>query len=187
MTRLWHRPRIHSPPVFSGFSEDSFMHTFLSGNFEGLTVEQAMLRDAPRLYEIMKWAHEKRILRLKNALQDFNILRQKLRRAPVTANCAQLDCQRAPCSMTFPVYRDGCNLPSPSYWCDKHEPLPKSGMSQKWLIDFDAIRLMTTMAEKETLFKELKLAFGIPQGTRITKQFAHGFFANLEYGHAARP
>jgi hypothetical protein len=51
------------------------MHTFRTGYFVGLTIEQAMLRDAPRLYDRMKWAREERIPRLQGALQDFDILR----------------------------------------------------------------------------------------------------------------
>jgi hypothetical protein len=156
------------------------MHTFHSGDFKGLTVEQAMLRDAPRLYEIMEWARKENIPALKNALQDFANLRRKLRSARVTVNCAQRGCQRAPCSMIFRIYSDGCYLPGPSYWCDKHEPSQKSDTSPKYRIDFDAIKQMKTMAEKKLLFKQLKSAFGIRAGTRITKEFAHRFFAELE-------
>jgi hypothetical protein len=156
------------------------MHTFRAGDFKDLTVEQAMLRDAPRLYGLMKWAHEQSISGLKNAVQDFDILRRKLRQAPVTAHCAQSGCQGTPCSMTFPVDKEGWCRVTPYYWCEKHEPWQRSGISQKYSIHFDAMRLMKTKFEKETIFRKLKIVFGIAPGTRITKEFARNFFAKFE-------
>jgi len=139
-----------------------------------------MLRNAPRLYEIMKWAREENLPRLKYAVQDFDILRRKLRHALITAHCAQRDCHQHPCSMTFPVDREGWCRPSPYSWCNKHGPSEKRKISQKYAIHFDVIMLMKTDAEKGIIFKELRIAFGIKPGTRITNEFAHRFFANLD-------
>ncbi len=89
------------------------MHKFGSGHFEGLTVEQAMLRDAPILYRIMEWARQDNIRKLKNAVQDFERLRSKLRKATITARCAKTGCTLPVQSMTLPIDREGWYRPSP--------------------------------------------------------------------------
>jgi hypothetical protein len=155
------------------------MHTFRRGDLKDLTVEQAMLRKAPRLYEVMDWARKNNIPELRNAVRDFDNLRQNLLRAPVTAHCAQQGCQRTPFSMTFPLDKEGWCLASPYFWCDEHSTLEKRGISQKYKIHFDVISLMKTDVEKESIFKQLKLVFGIQLKKRISVEFAHRFFAEL--------
>src|SRR4029453_12635366 len=135
------------------------MHTFKSGPLRDLSIEEAVLRDAPSLYKIMDWAIKKDIVQLRGAVRDFNILRRKLLNAPITAKCAQSGCQRIPRSMTFPIDNEGFCHPSPYYWCEKHEPWQRSGISQKYPIHFDAIKQMKTKFEKESIFKKLKIAF----------------------------
>lgn len=138
-----------------------------------------MLRNAPRLYEVMDWARKNDILALRNAIRDFDDLRQKLRKAAITAHCAQTGCQRTPCSVTFPVDKEGWCRPSFYFWCDQHSTWEKRGISQKYDIHFDVITLMKTDFEKESIFKKLKLVFGIQSGKRITTEFARRFFAEL--------
>jgi len=82
--------------------------------------------------------------------------------------------------MTFPVDKEGWCRVDPYYWCDKHSPWEKRGISQKYDIHFDAIRRMKTKAEQQMLFTKLKIVYGIAPGTRITKTFAQTFFAKLE-------
>jgi len=156
------------------------MHTFRTGKFQDLTIEQAMLRDAPHLYQIMDWTKDEDITRLKNALQDFDILRKKPRQVRVTKECAQKSCHRTPRSMTFPIDKEGCERPAPYYWCDKHDPWERSGISEKYPIHFDVIRLMNTKYEKKSIFEQIKIVIGIVKGTRITREFARKFFAELE-------
>jgi hypothetical protein len=156
------------------------MHTFKSGDFKDQTVEQAMLRDAPKLYDRIEWARRERIPWLKNAVQDFDLLREKLRFAAITATCAQPGCGTTASYMTLPIDRKGSLHPSPYYWCDKHEPWERSGISEKRVIHFDAIKQMKTEKEKQDMFKEIRKSIGIAVGTRITREFARTFFARLE-------
>jgi len=69
------------------------MHIFKSGDFRGQSIDQAMLRDAPRLYKLMEWAQKEKIRGLQSALKDFGVLRRKLQNAAVKANCAESGCQ----------------------------------------------------------------------------------------------
>jgi ferredoxin-NADP reductase len=57
------------------------MYRFKSGKFAGMTVEQAMLRDASRQYSIADWATDKPHLR--RMVKEFEALRRKLRRARI--------------------------------------------------------------------------------------------------------
>jgi hypothetical protein len=156
------------------------MHIFGSGDFEGLTIEQAILRDAPRLYEIMRWARDKRHPGLQNAIREFDILRAKLRNASITAECAQSGCQATPTSMTLPIDKYGCFHPTPYFWCDEHEPSETRGISPKYPIHFDAISRMKTKGDRESIFSRLKSVLGIKPGTRISAVFAERFFAKLK-------
>lgn len=156
------------------------MHRFRCGQFAELSVEQAMLRDAPALYEIVKWARREKIERLGGMIQDFEQLRRKSFRALITAQCTETGCTLPVHSMTLPVDREGWCRPSPYYWCDGHKPWERSGVSEKLAIHFDAITRMKTRREKELMFKELRIAIGIAPRTRITECFARNFFAALD-------
>ena len=155
------------------------MHTFGSGRFRGLTVEQAMLCDAPRLYSLMQWARKKGIRGLANALRDFDALRQKLRKAPIKVKCKRSGCGATARSMTFPIDREGRYGLYPEYWCDEHEP-SEGGVSEKFAIHFDSLRAMKMKGEKKLLFRELRRDLGIADGTRITREFAENFFAGRD-------
>lgn len=155
------------------------MHTFGSGPLGGLTVEQAMLCDAPRLYSLMQWARKDGIRGLKNALREFDALRQKLRKVAVKVNCERSGCGATARWMTLPFDRDGDYGLSPDYWCEEHEP-SEGGVSEKYPIHFDVIRRMKTKGEQTSIFKQLKIVFGIAVGTRITRAFAQDFFAGRD-------
>jgi hypothetical protein len=158
------------------------MHTFGSGQFAGLTVEQAMLRDAPTLYRLMQWAREEGIRGLANALRDFDALRQKLRNAAIKVNCDRTGCGATARSLTFPIDQKGEYGLPPDYWCREHDP-SGGGISEKFPIHFDAIRHMKRKGERELLFRRLRVVFGIANGVRITKKFAQDFFAGCEALH----
>jgi hypothetical protein len=155
------------------------MHRFRSGQFEGLTIEQAMLRDAPALYDIVDCAQKNEITRLERMVRDFQMLRQKLSRASIHATCAQVDCQSPVRFMTLPLGPEGWNRPRPYYWCDRHKPCERSGVSPKQAVHFDAIPQMKTKREKQIMFRKLKAVLGIPTGAKMTEQFARDFFGTL--------
>ncbi len=155
------------------------MHRFSSGQFEGLTIEQAMLRDAPALYGIVEWARDKDIEGLRSMIRDFDVLRGKLLHARINAICAKTGCNLPVRSMTLPLDREGWNRPRPYYWCNAHEPLERSGVSPKQAVHFDATKHIKTKHQKDVMFKKLRLAFGIKSGTQITEQFAQDFFDAL--------
>jgi hypothetical protein len=152
--------------------------TFRSGAFNGLTVEQAMLRDAPRLYDLAKWAKNKP--NLGRMLWDFELLRRKLLKAPVTTNCAAPNCRNEALWMTFPIGKDGYFWRGPYYWCNRHEPWRESKVSPKVRVHFDAMRHFRTAGDKDAVFISVRRALGIKKGTKITQEFAHRYFSKLK-------
>lgn len=154
------------------------MHRFRSGTFADLTIEQAMLRDAPRLYRVAKWAKDKPHLRL--MVRDFDLLREKLYRAPVATDCSRNNCRAEVRWMTFPIARNGDWGRVAYYWCKQHEPWRESRISEKVRVHFDAMQNFRTDGDKHSVFIQVRRALGIKKSTKITEEFAYRFFSELD-------
>lgn len=154
------------------------MFTFRSGPFSGLTVEQAMLRNAPCLYDLAEWAKNKP--NLGRMLRDFELLRQKLRSAPVTTNSAAPNCRSEVLWMTFPIGKDGYFWRGAYYWCNRREPWQDFKISPKVRVHFDAMQYFRTAGDKDAVFISVRQALGIKKGTKISQEFAHRYFSKLE-------
>ena len=153
------------------------MHRFKSGQFEGKILEQVMLRNAPDLYRLADSAKRKSILQ--DMRDDFDELRKRLTRVRIHAHCRHSGCGKTAKWLTLPRFYRGGWLPDPYYWCDKHDPVESDGISPKFPIHFDTIRELGDKRGQRTIHKRMREALGITQGTRITEEFAHRFFANL--------
>lgn len=81
--------------------------------------------------------------------------------------------------MTLPMDYRGRYLPSPYYWCSKHEPWEDSGISPKLPIDFDVIELFKDKQDRKVIQRHVREVVGIKKGTKITEDFAHIFFVKL--------
>jgi hypothetical protein len=153
------------------------MHRLKFGKFEGMALEQVMLRKAPDLYRIVKWAERKSIFQ--DMRDDFDELREVLTRARIHVPCCHDGCRKTAKWLTLRRFYRGGWVPDPYYWCDKHGPWESDGISPKFPIHFDTIKAVTDKRGQRTLHKHLREAIGITKGTRITEEFARCFFAQL--------
>src|SRR5258708_2817027 len=82
------------------------MYRFKTGLFEGMILEQAMLRNAPDLYRMVDWAKRKTILQ--DMRDHFDKLRNGLTRARIHVHCYHPRCQKTAKWLTLPrFYRGG--------------------------------------------------------------------------------
>jgi hypothetical protein len=67
------------------------MYRFKSGKFEGRTMEQVMLRSAPRLYPVADWARRELANKpqLHALVDEFDRLRKPLLHAQVSVRCTK--------------------------------------------------------------------------------------------------
>lgn len=151
------------------------MYRFKSGKYKGKLLEEVMLRSAPGLYRRAEWASDKPDLRM--IVDEFERLREKLRRARIYAKCR--DCGKKAKWMTFEEDLRNRYLPRPSYWCNKCKPADDYGISGKIPIHFDAMKYFPEKWGKRQIHKDIREALGIKKGTRITETFAKNFFATL--------
>lgn len=152
------------------------MYRFKTGKFAGKSMEQVMLRNAPDLYEIAGWATDKP--QLDSLLREFNHLRRALQEAPIVVSCAKSGCKRHPETMTLPIGPDRYYWPAPYFWCRKHEPWEKDGISPKLPIHFDTLDSFRDKKNRSAVHKSVLAAYGIKKAS-ITERFASRFFANL--------
>ena len=101
------------------------MYRFRSGKFAGRTVEHVMLRSAPRLYAMMRWAkaelRNKPHLRL--LVEECSRLQVTFQSAQISVRCANQGCRRRARWMTFLTdWTEHYLRLGPKYWCDKHGP-----------------------------------------------------------------
>lgn len=154
------------------------MYRFKSGQFKNMQIECVMLRYAPALYRLVDWAEDKP--HLARIVRDFNRLRAALRRAPVRVACAGRNCKRQPKWMTLPLDYNNDLLPSPYFWCDKHDPGEEvTGITQKLAIHFDVQRLYPAKRDQNAIHHSVLRALGIKKASRVTERFAITFFDGL--------
>jgi hypothetical protein len=157
------------------------MYRFASGKLEGMTLEHAMLRKAPKLYEMIKWARGK--THLGRLVAEFDRLRAKLRNAPVVRKCRHEGCSRAATHMTLPMGVDRCYLPCPHFWCKKHEPYDYDGISPKLRISLTEMGNFEKRNNRSAIHHAVLFALGIDkEPSRITESFARKFFISLDSG-----
>jgi hypothetical protein len=137
-----------------------------------------MLRDAPRLYRVAKWAKDKP--HLGRMVRDFDHLREKLRSAPVMNDCSESNCGAQVRWMTFPIAKNGDWGRGAYYWCKQHDPWRESRISEKVRVHFDAMENFKTDGDKHSVFFEVRRALGIKKGAKITEEFAYRFFSELD-------
>jgi hypothetical protein len=143
-------------------------------------MEQAILRNAPAIYQRGGWAAEnvENNPRLVAMLQEFRRLQGLLRNAKCKVRCSESDCKKRARWMTFEQADQGYS-PFPTFWCNKHEPADYEFLSGKMHIDMEAMRNFREMKYKKVFCKQIWEAFGIRKGTRITEAYAHHFFQTL--------
>jgi hypothetical protein len=164
-------------------------YRFKSGKFAGKTMEQVILRNAPRLYQIAAWARKEvaEKPRLRPLLREFDRLRELLRDAPVSVRCLPKGCKREPRWVTFALdWAEHYLRPGPDFWCDKHGPLEEEDTDQdesrKLRIHFDSLRQpgYGDRRSQKAIHLGMLEALGInKKPTRITEAFARRFFSNL--------
>jgi hypothetical protein len=162
------------------------MYRFRSGKFAGRTVEHVILRSAPRLYAMMRWA--KAELRnkphLRPLVEECSRLQVTFQNAQISARCANQGCRRRTRWMTFLTdWAEQYLRLGPRYWCDKHGP-PRGeeddDESQKIPITFDALGDWKDKRSERAVHRGLLEAFGISKKpSQITEKFAHRFFESL--------
>jgi hypothetical protein len=153
------------------------MYRFKSGKFAGKTMEQVLLRKPVGLYRLIEWAKKESIL--PKMQRHFEQLRKKLRRARSVEQCHEPGCKWRTKWLTLPHSYPVGWLPEPYYWCDEHGPHETDGISQKFPIHFDVIRVFRDKWGRKEISKCVRHALGVQKGTRITGRFAAQFFANL--------
>jgi rhodanese-related sulfurtransferase len=154
------------------------MHRFKSGQFEGMTMEHAILRKAPAFYGMMAWAKDKP--RLSHLVAKFERLRDKLREAPIVVHCAHLGCKRQPTRMTLPLGYDNYYWPDPDFWCRKHEPWEDERNSGKMRISLDVIDSFEEKKNRVAVHRAVLIALGIKSRSKVAEKYARNFFANLD-------
>src|SRR5436309_1277562 len=152
------RPILNSMPTT--------LHRFKSGKYEGKTVEEVFLRDAPHLYRL------KAAQKTGPIVDAIDRLRDRLRRSKIIVRCGE--CGKRACRMTFPV-ESGTYWNEPYWCCDRDEPPEKRGISGKMPIHFDAIRHFTGKKYQAAAHKEIREAF-VKKGVRINEEFGLKFF-----------
>jgi hypothetical protein len=147
------------------------------GKYQGKTMEEVFLRNPSWLYGIVKWAENKSIY--PEMQSHFEKLRKRLMRARSIERCRDSGCKRRAKWLTLPYSHGLGLLPQPYYWCDEYGPDEMEGISQKLRIHFDVIREFTDKWGQKEIGKHVRHALGITKGTRITEDFAVGFFSTL--------
>jgi hypothetical protein len=156
------------------------MYRFKHGKFKGMTMERSLLRDAPELYRVARWAKTQDVSHLAPLLSEFRRLRKQLRRAPILVRCEKRGCNREPKSMTLPLGADRDYLPSAHYWCAKHGPLENEGISPKLPISFDTIDSFDDRKNRRALHRVILRALGIVAPRRtISEKYARDYFSRL--------
>lgn len=140
-------------------------------------MEQVLLRNPSALYRRVAWAERESIL--PKMQSHFERLRKKLSRAESVEKCDEPGCKRRAKWLTLPHSYPVGWLPQPYYWCDEHGPHETDGISPKFPIHFDVIRVFRDKWSQKEISKCLRYALGIKKGTRITERFATQWFANL--------
>jgi len=153
------------------------MYIFKTGKFAGKTMEEVILRNPTALYRRIAWAARESIL--PKMQRRFEQLRKKLRQARNVEKCHDPGCKRGAKWLTLPHSYPVGWLPQPYYWCDRHGPHETEGISPKFRIHFDVIRVFRDKWGQNETSKCIRQALGIKKGTRITATFAKQFFANL--------
>src|SRR2546427_2457555 len=115
------------------------MYRFRYGEFAGKTMEQVILRNPSALYRLVAWAKTKSIL--PRMQRHFEHLRKRLMRARSVEKCDEPDCKRRAKWLTLPLSYSVGWLPQPYYWCSRHGPHEIDGISRKFPIHFDVIRV----------------------------------------------
>jgi hypothetical protein len=134
-----------------------------------------MLRRAPDLYGMAKWASDKpHLFRL---VQAFEYLRNKLSEAPIVVHCANSGCNRTPTTMALPLGYDGCYWPDPDFWCKKHGPSEDERNSGKLSISLDTIKSFDHKKNRSAVHRSVLIALGIKSRSRITEKYALEYFA----------
>jgi hypothetical protein len=137
-----------------------------------------MLRDAPYLYRLAAVSAGQ--ADRSEMLVEFNRLRKQLRRARIHKYCRGKDCEKRAKWMTLPTDWKGRHLARPYYWCDGHEPWEEDGVSDKLPVHFDVIkRFRFDKRGQKIIFRKVRSALGIQEGTRLTEEKAIRFFAHL--------
>lgn len=156
---------------------ERFGYRFKTGEFAGKTMEQVMLRRAPSLYSMVKWAADQP--HLHNLVEAFGRLRDKLSNAPIVVHCGRTGCKRTPVDMTLPLGYDGYYWPDPSFWCRKHGPPIDGEIHVKMPISFDTLTSFQQKKNRSAVHRSLLKALGIKRPSRITEKFACDYFASL--------
>lgn len=155
------------------------MYRFKLGQFKGMTLEHAMLRKAPEVYEMTKWARGK--AHLWRLVAEFDRLRAKLRNVPRVKKCRHDGCTRTATYMTLPLDVDHYYLPSPYFWCKKHEPSDYGRISPKLPISFDLLDSFEGKKNRTAIHRCVLYAIGIDKHrSSISETFAHNVFARLD-------
>jgi len=117
-------------------------------------MEQAILRNAPAVYQRGAWAAENvgGKPRLAAMLGEFRRLRRLLRDAKCKSRCRESGSKRRPRWMTLEQAEGGYS-PYPRFWCHKHEPSDYVYMSWKMRIELEAMRLFKELKYRKVLCK----------------------------------
>lgn len=144
-------------------------------------MERALLRHAPKLYRVARWAEDEHKLHLAPLVAEFRRLRRKVRHARIVVHFADGGCKRTPTEMTLPLDYRRHFVPQPYFWCRKHGPSSEiEGVTVKLPISFDTIEACEAKTNRAAVHRSVLDALGIRRHRRgISEKFAHDFFANL--------
>jgi hypothetical protein len=145
-------------------------------------MEQAILRNAPAIFRRGEWASENigSKPRLVAMLGEFRRLRRLLCNARCKAKCSESGCKRRARWMTLEQAEGGYS-PYPTFWCNKHEPPDFDYLTAKMRIELEVMRLFREVKYRKVFCKQILMALGIGNGTRITEAYAHHFFRETSY------
>ena len=152
------------------------------GQYKDETVARLLLRRSWDLFRLR--AKQSDNPELKEVWCELDRLQRLLQKAPIFKSCAEPRCNRRVRRLTLPMGYGGF-YPSPYFWCEKHGPWDKEGISSKLPIDFELVDMFWKRKyEQRGMHTRLREAFGIRKGTHITEEFAESFFRRLEENEA---
>jgi hypothetical protein len=157
------------------------VYRFRTGKFAGQTLEHALLRRPADLYDRGQWAVREQANQphLERLAQEFGRLWDLLCNAEASAACFASGCTRVARFMSF-TRADYGWLPRPYCWCKRHGPEDPDFDSHKMPISMSEIGRFKTKRDRKRFAKYILQTLGIAKGTRITEEFAHRWFADIE-------
>ena len=125
------------------------MYRFKFGKFKGKTMEQAILKNAPGMYRIAKWAERHLDTKpyLRPLVEKFHQMELLLARADIRKRCYAPQCNKRAQWITADEGFSGRHVYE--FWCNRHKPLLEdNSISSKVPINFGSMSAFRTAKEE---------------------------------------